>query len=337
MIEQFYDLNVAPFRLVPDPRFFFASGTHARALAFLEYGLQQGEGFVVLTGDVGIGKSTVLAYLLERIDVRSIEVVHLANTNLGPVDALRRIFALFGRTDDLRDKAALLGAIEMHLGELVRSGRRALLVVDEAQNLPADTLEELRMLTNLQTEATFPLQCFLVGQPQLRSMVARPENEQLRQRVIASYHLESLNEAELEQYVEHRLCVAGWQGRPELAAELYPRLQRASGGLPRKVNALLARLLLLGALEQRDRLDVQMLETVLEDLGGEGLAVIRTGGYGGPTEVAGDDLGSARLTALEARLAEVEAAVFEVIDIVRGLIDQRADDRVTPLPRREAR
>lgn len=333
MIEGHYGLDLAPFRLVPDPRFFYASGTHARALAFLRYGLDQGEGFVVVTGDVGAGKSILLAHLLLQVDRAEIEVAHLAATNLDPTDALRRVAALLGAPVEGGGKAAVQGAVEARLRELARSGRRALLLVDEAQGLPAETLEELRMLTNLEVDSRFPLQGFLVGQPQFRATLLQPGMEQLRQRVIASHHLRPLEAEELQGYVEHRLAVAGWRGRPSLAAELFAPLHRASGGLPRRLNALLGRLLLLGALEDRDHLDLDALAAVLEDLGNEGLeAAAPAPAAAGPPPAAdgGGAAAAARLAALEERVGELEAILLDVVEAANRLLAPAAAGKVIP-------
>jgi type II secretory pathway predicted ATPase ExeA len=329
MIERHYGLNLAPFRLVPDPRFFYASSTHARALAYLQYGLEQGEGLVVVTGDVGAGKSIVLSQLLQQIDRAYLEVARLATTNLEPMDALRRVARLFGVAADADDKATVQNAIEAYLQELARSGRRALLLIDEAQSLPRETLEELRMLTNFEVDARFPLQCFLVGQPQFRATLLEPAMEQFRQRVIASYHLQPLEVEELRGYAEHRLAVAGWNGRPSLSPELFPQLHRASGGLPRRLNALLGRLLLLGALEGRDHLDPDALSTVLKDLESESL--------GTPTDAPTPPAGAGsvpdatpRLTALEERVSELETILLDVVEAASQLLEPMRDAKVIP-------
>lgn len=269
MIEDYYGFKAAPFRLTSDARFFFASTHHKKALSYLEYGLAQGEGFIAITGEVGTGKTTLIAHLLAELDDTNLSVAHLATTNLAPEDALMLIARAFKLDVADAAKGVLLEEISAFLEAESKAGRRALLIVDEAQNLPLQTLEELRMLSNVQGAGRFPLQIFLVGQPQFRSLLLQPEMEQLRQRVIASCHLKPLAADELEPYVIHRLEVAGWQGRPALADDLWDELQEASGGVPRRVNLLVSRLLLWGAIEQRDRLDRYALRTVLDDLATE--------------------------------------------------------------------
>lgn len=326
MIEEYYGLTRAPFRLLADPSFFFASVVHTRALAFLRYGIEQGEGFVVVTGDVGAGKSIVLAQLSEQVDRDRLEIARLASTGLGPTDALRRVATLFGVATAADNKAAIQDALEVYLRGLASEGRRALLLIDEAQNLPHETLEELRMLTNVEVDALFPLQCFLVGQPQFRATLLDPAMEQLRQRVIASYHLQPLTAEELRGYVEHRLAVAGWNGRPSLDDALFSPLHQASSGLPRRVNALMGRLLLFGALESRDHLDAEALSTVLEDFGSEGLGLASSSTP--PGAEAGPGTGD-RLAALEARMAKTEAIL---LDLLEAANHPRAPARAKVIP-----
>ena len=321
MIEDFYGFQLAPFRLMPDPRFFFPSDTHSRALAFLEYGLEQGEGHIVLTGDVGVGKSMVIAYLLGRIDRQQMDVVSLSTSNLSPVDALRRVASLLGDTSPAIDKGSLLDSIELRLHDLARARRRAVILVDEAQCMPIATLDELRMLANLEVAGQFPLQCFFVGQSEFLVALSRPELAPLRQRLIAAHHVEPLRLAELSGYVEHRLQVAGWQGRPVLDPDLFPQLHLASQGVPRQINALLGRLLLLGALERRDRLDAEALTIVLTDLSRESLGVAKACELAHASSSADPvALDAARLATLEVRVTELEEALLEVISAARSIL-----------------
>jgi|tagenome__1003787_1003787.scaffolds.fasta_scaffold20916178_2 general secretion pathway protein A len=324
MIEEFYGFDAAPFRLTPDPRFFYPSGTHKRALSYLMYGVQQGEGFIVVTGDVGTGKSTLIGYLLDRLDPGRIVPVQLSTSNLEAHDALRMIVAALGARTDGDSKAHMLEAIERFLAEKRHARSRVLLVIDEAQNLPPATIEELRMLTNLQAGGS-PLQCFLVGQPQLRGLLARPEFEQLRQRVIASCHLEPLSPEETRDYVEHRLRTARWQGRPAFSEGVFRAIHRVSGGVPRRINMLLARLLLFGALEEREVLDEDAFETVVADLAAETVAYeprpddSLAAEMAVPGRASGDATGK-RLEELEARVGELEGHLLEVVRTATALL-----------------
>ncbi|MFZ9633832.1 MAG: AAA family ATPase, partial [Alphaproteobacteria bacterium] len=193
MYETFYGLSAPPFQLSPDHRFFFESSVHRTALAHLSYGLDRGEGFIVITGEVGAGKTTLVGHLLETLDRSRFVAARVVSTQLQGDDMLRMVAAAFGLPIAGAGKADLLGRVEAFLLANQAEGRRCLLVVDEAQNLSIPALEELRMLSNFQSGAQAPLQSFLLGQPQFRATIAAPDLEQLRQRVIASYHLGPLS------------------------------------------------------------------------------------------------------------------------------------------------
>jgi type II secretory pathway predicted ATPase ExeA len=329
LIERFYGLALPPFGLVADPRFFFASKTHRRATAFLEFGLQQGMGFVVLTGDVGVGKSTVLAHLLEGLSAEEVDIASLTSSNLEPTDVLKRALAAFEVPTSATDKAGLLDTFENYLADLAGGRRRALLIIDEAQNIPDATLEELRMLTNVHLEEAFPFQCFFVGQPQFRRRLERPDMKQFRQRVLASYHVETLSAEEIRAYVEHRLDVAGWQGRPALAPAIFQRAYDVTGGVPRRINTVFNRLLLLGALEERDRLDVADLDTVLDDLRGEVVGVEEpTFPPPAPIDGAGDEDVAAAIAALHTRVDELEGVVLDLVETATRLLDPPGGEEI---------
>jgi general secretion pathway protein A len=324
MIEDFYGLSDAPFRLAPDPRFFYASDTHGKALLYLKYGLRQGEGFVALTGDVGAGKSTLIAHLLDEIDRRRLTVGQLSTTNLEPADALWMIANSFGLHPVDRGKGASLHALEIFLQQEHTAGRHVLLIIDEAQNLPIATLEELRMLTNVSFGGHYPLQCFLVGQTQLRHALVAHELEQLRQRIIASYHLEPLSPEETRRYIEHRLQTAGWQGRPSFAPELFEQVYAATSGIPRRINMLLGRLLLFGALDQLDHLDRNAIASVIADLESEVVGLRARPAPNGSTATpsAAPDVAPI-VRVLQDRIEELEDAIIDVVQIVDALLANR--------------
>jgi len=189
MYESFYRLSGKPFQLSPDPEFFFGSRGHRRAMAYLEYGLHQAEGFIVVTGEVGAGKTTLVQQLLRRLPANNVVPVQIVTTQLEAEDLVRIVASSFGLpTDDTNDKSTLLIRLEAYLRELQGQGKRALLIVDEAQNLGARAIEELRMLSNFQLGTKATLQSFLLGQPELRDLMQRPEMRQLKQRIIAAYH-----------------------------------------------------------------------------------------------------------------------------------------------------
>ena len=267
MADDFYGFAGRPFQLTPDPEFYFESATHRKALSYLGYGLAQGEGFIVITGEVGAGKSTLVAHLMASIDRQRLTAGQIVTSALDGSEMVHVAAQAFGLDVAGQDKASALKAIELFLHAEARAGRRCLLVVDEAQNLSIAALEELRMLSNFQLGSHPLLQTLLLGQPEFRATLAHSDAlEQLRQRVIASHHLEAMEPGEVGPYVEHRLRHVGWQGNPAIEPRVYAELARATGGVPRRINQFMARLLLLGAVEQRELIDPAMLEAVLADL-----------------------------------------------------------------------
>ncbi|MCY1671441.1 XrtA-associated ATPase [Novosphingobium sp. SL115] len=271
MYDEFYGLTARPFQLTPDPRFYFESGTHRKALSYLGYGLAQSEGFIIITGEVGAGKSTLAAHLMATVDRQRLTAAQIVTSALDGEELIHVAARAFGLEVAGHDKATALAQIEAFLHREAREGRRCLLVVDESQNLSVEALEELRMLSNFQLGAHPLLQILLLGQPEFRALLqTSAELEQLRQRVIASHHLDAMEPEEVGAYVEHRLSLVGWQGRPQFDARVYADLAKASGGVPRRVNQIVNRLLLMGAIEQRDQIDAAMLQSVLADLSGDG-------------------------------------------------------------------
>lgn len=332
MYEQHYGFSGRPFQLTPDPQFYFESASHKKALSYLGYGLNQGEGFIVITGEVGAGKSTLVAHLMERIDPAALTVAQVVTSALDGEELIHVVAQAFGLPIEGKDKAGALGAIERFLQDEARAGRRCLLVVDECQNLDFTALEELRMLSNFQLGSHPLLQSLLLGQPEFRRTLAHhPDLDQLRQRIIASHHLEALDEGEVEHYITHRLDHVGWQGHPALGEGLLPALFEATGGIPRRVNQVMNRLLLLGAIEEHDELTLTMLQAVCEEMAadqlrGTGKAASPAGAQSAPM-APGDD----RTAELEAAIAELQAAGAiggQAIDAEMGEAIQRLEARL---------
>ncbi|MBL0924750.1 MAG: AAA family ATPase [Sphingomonadaceae bacterium] len=270
MYDQFYGLTGRPFQLTPDPQYYFESATHRKALSYLGYGLAQGEGFIVITGEVGAGKSTLVSHLMASVDKARLTAATIVTSQLDGLDMVQMAAESFGIDTRGLDKAATLKSIENFLHAEARTGRRCLLVVDEAQNLSVDALEELRMLSNFQLGSSALLQIFLLGQPEFRDLLRdAPQLEQLRQRVIATHHLEAMEANEVEPYVVHRLSRAGWNGRPSINADAFAVAYSESGGVPRKLNTLMNRVMLMGAVEQVDVLDGPLVEAVIADMTGK--------------------------------------------------------------------
>ncbi len=274
MYTDYYKLTALPFQLTPDPRFFFGSSVHKKAMAHLTYGLNQGEGFIIVTGEVGAGKTTLVSYLLSTLDPAQYVAAKIVTTQLGGDDMLRMVAAAFGIDQEGVDKATLLSRIEAFLAASHDQGRRCLLVVDEAQNLSIQALEELRMLSNFQVDEQVPLQSFLLGQPQFRNLLAQKALDQLRQRVIAHFHMGPLSPDETRAYVEHRLKTAGWTDDPEITPAAFDEIYRHTDGVPRMINTICSRLLLYGFLEERHRLDHEAVIQVAEDLRHEEAQVV---------------------------------------------------------------
>ncbi|MEO0871588.1 MAG: XrtA/PEP-CTERM system-associated ATPase [Pseudomonadota bacterium] len=277
MYEQFYGFTGRPFQLTPDPQFYFESSSHKKAMSYLGYGLNQGEGFIVITGEVGAGKSTLVAHLMQRIDKEALTVAQVVTSALDGEELIHVVAQSFGLPIEGKDKATALGAIEKFLQDEARAGRRCLLIVDECQNLEFTALEELRMLSNFQLGSHPLLQSLLLGQPEFRRTLAHhPDLDQLRQRIIASHHLEALDASEVEDYITHRLQRVGWEGRPALGEGLLPALFEATAGIPRRVNQVMNRLLLLGAIEERDEVSLTMLEAVCEEMAADQTRGVQT-------------------------------------------------------------
>lgn len=266
MYQSFFKLKGMPFRLNPDPRFFYGSTTHKRALSYLRYGIEQGEGFIIITGDVGTGKTTLVSRLLRSINQNNFITANIVNSQLQPSDLLRMAAAEYGLEYRNLDKASLLRNLYEYFIRCIDENKRVLLVVDEAQNLTEKSLEELRMLSNLQRNGKQLLQSFLLGQKEFRETLKSRGFEQLRQRVIATYHLRPLDNNETREYILHRLKVVGWDNDPNFDSAVFDRIYQYTKGLPRKINLLCDRLLLHACIDELHLIDDRAFTTVLVDV-----------------------------------------------------------------------
>lgn len=318
MYIDFYRLRGRPFRLSPDHHFFFGSRPHRRAMAYLTYGLSQREGFIVITGEIGIGKTTLIDYLLSSLDRSTLITAKIATTQLDADNLLRMAAYAFGIEDEGLDKATLLRRLESFLVAQTRAGRHLLLIVDESQNLSPSALEELRMLSNFQLDERALLQTYLIGQPQFRQILARDRFEQLRQRVIASYHLTALDAAETRSYVEHRLRHVGWQNDPSFDDHVFRLIYEHTGGVPRIINLLCERLLLSGCLEERHHIDVAMTEEVVRELHEEGSQLPSAAGSALENSMVDSPVDSLEVAKHPARLSEQGGKLQSILSVDRG-------------------
>jgi len=266
MYEEYFKFSEAPFQLVPDARYFYASAKHKRALDCLKFGLSHGEGFVVVTGDVGAGKTTLIAHLLATLQKAKYVPATVVSTQVGADDLLHLIAESFGLIHEGETKATVLTRLQTHFERLAAQGAMPIIIVDEAQNLRKDALEELRMLSNFRFGQTSSLLTVLVGQPQFMDLMAHPDLLQLRQRVVASYHLGPLAPEETSNYVRHRLTRVGWSGMPEISENVFTAIHAATGGVPRLINLLFSRTLLHIYLEERNDVRPEDVEMVAEDM-----------------------------------------------------------------------
>ena len=265
MYERFYELRERPFALSPDPDYLYPSRVHREALDYLRYGLESHAGFIVITGEIGSGKTTLLQTVLRGLDNQT-TVARIVNTMLEPRELLETIMIDFGMDPGTRSKPLLLRDLGQYLVDQRLAGRMVLLVIDEAQNLSLGTLEELRMLSNFETEKSKLLQIVLVGQPNLREKLNAPELEQLRQRITVSYHLQPLDADETENYINHRLKRAAIGTPMEFPREVTDAIHARSRGVPRIINVICDAALVFGYAEERRQIELEVIEEVLDEL-----------------------------------------------------------------------
>jgi putative secretion ATPase (PEP-CTERM system associated) len=271
MYERFYNLRERPFNLSPDPDYVYPSRVHTEALSHLRYGIGGRAGFVVITGEIGSGKTTLLQTALRGIDRRT-SLARLVSTRLNDRELLEAVMLDFGLDPPPgRSKPYLLRDLARFLVDQRRAGRLALLAVDEAQNLAPAALEEIRMLSNLETEKSKLIQIVLVGQPHLRDLLNEPILEQLRQRITVRYHLRELDPGETAAYISHRLTKAAIGAPLVFPVEATDLIGEASGGLPRKINVIADAVLLFGYGEDRRTIDVALVREVIGELEATGV------------------------------------------------------------------
>lgn len=263
MYEAFYGLKEKPFSIQPDPDFIYFGRRHTYAYAMMEYGIKNGAGFSVISGEIGCGKTTLVRHLLNNLDP-SHTVGLVYNTHRDIADLLEWIMLAFGLPYEGLSRVALYDAFQRFLIDQYRLEKCVLLIVDEAQNLNPDALESLRMLSNINADKYQLLQIILVGQPQLKVMLARPDLQQFAQRVAVDFHITPFDAADVQNYIEHRLKVAG-RDAPLFTPEACARIAEASHGVPRSINILCDTALVYGFSTESERIDLSLVEEVLRD------------------------------------------------------------------------
>jgi type II secretory pathway predicted ATPase ExeA len=267
MYESYYGLNEEPFRLSSDYRFSYGHKSYTRARAYMQYAFDRAEGFVMITGQPGTGKTTLVNDLTNTLESdRPVKIAMLVTTQMDASDLLSMVAFHFGLETKSLSKAQTLQVLTMHLRRNHQSGGRALLIIDEAQGLSLNSLEELRLLTNLQDGNQPLIQIFLLGQEGLKALIQRPEMEQVHQRLVATCHLKPLDFEETKAYIQHRLLIAGWVGKPEISEPVYQVIHKFSQGVPRRINLVCSRLMLFGSIEELQRLTLADSKEVIQEL-----------------------------------------------------------------------
>ena len=332
MYERFYQLRERPFALSPDPEYLYPSRVHQEALDYLRYGLESQAGFVVVTGEIGSGKTTLLQTLLRNIDGQT-TVGRVVNTILEPRELLESIMIDFGLDPGGRTKPLLLRDLAQYLVDQRMAGRLVLLVIDEAQNLSVAALEELRMLSNLETEKSKLLQIVLVGQPNLRDKLSSVELEQLRQRITVSYHLPPLDAEETWKYINHRLRRASVGAPLEFPRDATDLIHARSRGVPRIINVICDAALVFGYAEERRQVDRDLIVEVVGELESTGVLPSRNeAGMKAPA----DEVAVAASANLQASSSAAVAAVGAAAPAHAPVgLSRAADERQAALDRRE--
>lgn len=269
--KSFYNFEEQPFRLSPDYRFCFNHPSYENARSYLKYAISEGEGFVAVTGEPGTGKTTLIASLLAELDKVRVQVATLSNIQVDSDNLLNMVLEEFELPVGNQNQSNPISTLKQFLIRQYKAGHRCILIVDEAQGLSVTSLEELRLISNLQHNNTLLLQVFLLGQDPLMDMIRAPGLEQLHQRFIAAAHLEPLGLSETKAYVEHRLHKVGWEKDPKLSKEIISLVHKFSGGIPRRINLICHRLFLYGGLKQKHKLVSADALHVIVELHKEGL------------------------------------------------------------------
>jgi general secretion pathway protein A len=265
----YYGLTEPPFDITPNPRFLFYSAKHREAYNHLLYGIRERKGFVQLTGEVGAGKTTLCRAMLEQLNTDNYSTALILNPILNADEMMKAIATEFGLDVRGMDRLDTIARINDFLLWNLEQGKDAVLIIDEAQNLTEDLLEQVRLLSNLETDNRKLLQIVLMGQPELREILNSPKLRQLRQRITVRYHLSPLSPAEINEYIQHRLHVSGANGTPHFTRPALWRIHHYTGGIPRLVNAVCDKALLAGFVNQRQELGYRVVGAAIRELEGD--------------------------------------------------------------------
>ena len=334
MYDAYYGLSARPFRLAPDPALFYESKGHRSARRYLDYRASQGEGVIALTGEIGTGKTTLIRALAAALAAQPVVLAQLVDTGPDAGQLLQAVALAFGVP---QPEPGAASALEEFLHGLQRIGKRALLIVDEAQNLSVEGILALHALAATKPAGVPLLQVFLVGQPELHTRVLQAWQQCAPASTVPTYHLGPLQAAETRAYIEHRLTAAGWRGDPVIDPEAYGLLHQISGGVPRRINALCNRLLLNGSINGTRRFGLGEVDAVAAELGQElgAYADELRSGSAAPQRPRGDASRPTGLSSLSARLDWLERASARLLELVQRVPARlAAHERVRRAPPR---
>jgi len=265
MYQSFYGFREMPFNITPDPRFLYLSPTHQDALQHLKYGVREKKGFIVLVGEVGCGKTTLCRRFLNELDPAHYDTALILNPRITETQMLKAVLTDLGETKLARSQNDLVAQMNRVLLDRIEKGRDIVLIIDEAQNLKFEVLEQIRLLSNLETDKQKLLQIVLMGQPELKDVLARDELRQLRQRILVHYELHPLSAVDVAHYIQHRLSLAGGNGRPSFTRWALRKLHKGSGGIPRILNNLCDKALLAAFVRESDEVTYWDVRRALKD------------------------------------------------------------------------